>query len=178
MHLRILLTCWPLAACMASGDGAPPGAAAPPPAEQIETLAARPADAAADTCWTQETRGAEVAVEVAEVTVEPPGLAPDGTLREAPITRTERRETVVRPAAELWFEALCPEELGEARIAALQRALEARALHDGPVTGRLDEATRDAVRAYQAPRGLDSATLSRAAARQMGLVPVAAPASE
>ncbi|RDC72421.1 peptidoglycan-binding protein [Rhodovulum sp. 12E13] len=178
MHLRILLTCWPLAACLASGDRAPPQAAAPRPAERIETLPARPEDAPADACWAQETRDATVAVELAEMTVEPPGLAPDGTLREAPITRIERRETVVRPAAELWFDALCPGELGEARIAALQRALAARDLHDGPVTGRLDQATREAVRAYQTPRGLDSGTLSRAAARQMGLVTVAAPAGE
>ena len=74
-----------------------------------------------------------------------------------------------------WFETLCPEELTPSRISALQRALAARSLYIGPVTGELDTATRAATRAYQARRGLDSGTLSRAAARQMGLVPIERP---
>lgn len=101
-----------------------------------------------------------LAVEVAATTAEPPGLAPDGTLREAPITRTERRDTVVRPAADLWFDTLSPDELGEARVAALQRARAARAKLHGAVTGRLDPATREAVRTDQPLAGSTAAPLA------------------
>jgi hypothetical protein len=44
------------------------------------------------------------------MTAEPPALAPDGALREAPIARTEPRETLVRQAADIRFDARCPEE--------------------------------------------------------------------
>jgi peptidoglycan hydrolase-like protein with peptidoglycan-binding domain len=57
--------------------------------------------------------------------------------------------------------------------ATLQRALAARGYYDGPVTGVIDAETTRAIRAYQAPLGIDSATLSLAAARRLGLAPIA-----
>jgi uncharacterized protein (DUF2126 family) len=52
----------------------------------------------------------------------------------------------------------------------LQRALKARGLFPGAVTGVEDAATREATRRFQAARGLDSGTLSLAAARELGIV--------
>ncbi|QOL83166.1 hypothetical protein F3W81_09745 [Pseudooceanicola spongiae] len=59
-----------------------------------------------------------------------------------------------------------------ARIASLQRALAARGLYAGSISGQMNSATQDAVQAYQAPLGLDSRQLSLAAARQMGLIDI------
>lgn len=70
-----------------------------------------------------------------------------------------------------WFPALCPAEMTPELVATLQRALAARGLYRGPATGRLDGATRTAIAAWQAPRGLDSTTLSTRAAQELGLIP-------
>jgi peptidoglycan hydrolase-like protein with peptidoglycan-binding domain len=52
----------------------------------------------------------------------------------------------------------------------LQRALRARALYRGEISGVMDARTRAAVRRLQEPQGLDSGILSLAAARQLGLL--------
>ncbi len=119
----------------------------PPPGERIERVPARPDLSEADVCW-------------APLPDAPDARPVDGTA-DGPTTA--------------WFETLCPAEVTPSRISALQRALAARSLYIGPVTGELDTATRAALRTYQARRGLDSGTLSRTAARQMGLVPIARP---
>ncbi|NHX28166.1 peptidoglycan-binding protein, partial [Escherichia coli] len=54
-------------------------------------------------------------------------------------------------------------------VASLQRALNARGYH-APISGVMDDATRQAVRRYQAGQGLDSADLSLDTARKLGLV--------
>lgn len=66
----------------------------------------------------------------------------------------------------------CPAELLPGHGAALQRALAARGLYRGPITGQDNPATAAAIRAFQAPLGLDSAILSQRAAQALGLVPV------
>jgi len=138
---------------------------------------ARPAQAA-EGCWAEEGRAARVETVEVEVVVEPAGLAPDGTLRTEPLTRTETRRRTVAPAEAVWFETPCPGAMDAARIATLQRALAARGFYEGPATGAMDTATGEAIRAWQAARGLDSATLSLAAARRLGVLPVALPAPE
>lgn len=74
-----------------------------------------------------------------------------------------------------WFETPCAADLDPDFAASLQRALKARGLYSGAITGRMDEATRAAIRRYQQPHGLDSGTLSLAAARRLGLVAVELP---
>ena len=71
----------------------------------------------------------------------------------------------------LWFETPCPADVDKAFIQSLQRALQARGLFDGPVTGTIGPKTRAAVRGYQIELALDSETLSLAAARRLGLAP-------
>lgn len=57
-------------------------------------------------------------------------------------------------------------------LASLQRALKARGLYLGEVTGEWNAATAEGVRRFQAERGLDSPRLSLAAARELGLIAV------
>jgi peptidoglycan hydrolase-like protein with peptidoglycan-binding domain len=58
-------------------------------------------------------------------------------------------------------------------LASLQRALQARGIFRGAVTGAMDAPTQKAVRAYQQSLGLDLPVLTLAAAQSLGLVPVA-----
>ena len=101
--------------------------------------------------------------------------AQTGTVFEPVGTGGERqpRQVVTRPAEDRMFAVPCATEMTVDVIASLQRALAARGLHTGPVTGVWDSATGDAVRRYQAPQGLDSAVLSLQAAQQLGLIAVA-----
>ena len=62
--------------------------------------------------------------------------------------------------------------LERAFIASLQRALGARDLYRGKISGEMDNRTRASVRRFQKPQGLDSGILSLAAARKLGLVAV------
>jgi hypothetical protein len=154
----------------------------PPEAGRLDTAPlprfdARPAQAA-EGCWAEEGRTAQVETVEVEVVVEPAGLAPDGTLRAEPLTRTETRAREIAPAEAVWVEVPCPGAMDATRVATLQRALGARGLYVGDATGVIDTATGEAIRAWQAARGLDSATLSLAAARRLGVLPVAPPAPE
>jgi hypothetical protein len=173
MRPAIPLLALALAGCLPS---------APPEADRLDAaplprLDARPAQAA-EGCWAEEGRAAQVETVEVEVVVEPAGLAPDGTLRAEPLTRIETRQREIAPAKAIWFEVPCPGAMNATRIATLQRALDARGLYDGEATGVVDTATKQAIRAWQAARGLDSATLSLAAARRLGVLPVAPPTPE
>jgi hypothetical protein len=101
--------------------------------------------------------------------VQPPTGAPDRCFArdDAPAPRALAPDPSGLPA--LWFEIPCGAETDPALISALQRALAARGLLDGPATGRLDTETRAAIARYQAPLRLRSEVLSLAAARELGL---------
>ncbi|MFW2543634.1 peptidoglycan-binding domain-containing protein [Primorskyibacter sp. 2E107] len=109
-----------------------------------------------------------------EVQVVQAEIAPDGTVLRPPIYRKAPVPRIVRPRAEISFEAPCPEAMTPEFIASLQRALGARGYFSGNVTGRFDATTSAAVKRYQADRGLDSAQLSLETARSLGLVSVGA----
>lgn len=113
-------------------------------------------------CWRRETLPALVETVTQQTAL---GQAGGGF-------RTETRQRIVRERESLWLQVPCPDLVDATLIEALQRALAARGFHVGPVTGVMDAATRDALRRFQAPLGLDSGTLSLAAAQMLGLVPV------
>ena len=73
------------------------------------------------------------------------------------------------------FETLCPDELTTTRIETLQRALQARLVYAGEITGAYDDATRNAVLEVQTPLGLPSGQLARSTAEMLGIVPVRLP---
>ncbi|MFD1341564.1 peptidoglycan-binding domain-containing protein [Litorisediminicola beolgyonensis] len=147
------------AACAETGP-APEDAEPPPP---LET-------AADGRCYATEITPAVYEQVPGQVQVVQAELAADGTVIRPPIYRNATVPRVVRPRGETRFEAPCPAEITPEFLATLQRALAARGLYRGPVTGTLDAATRDAIRAYQSTRGLDSAQLSLESARALGLV--------
>ena len=152
--------------------------AAPPEVARLSapaTLHSRsegPPDADPGVCWGVEETPARVEVVTEDILLQPAQVASDGTVLAPPITKTETRERIISERRELWFETLCPEELTEEFVASLQRALAVRGLYPHEITGQMDGRTAFAVRRYQAPQGLSSGVLSRAAARQMGLVKV------
>lgn len=138
-----------LAAAIAAGLGAcvPAGGDAVAPAAPVRAalLGVPPPQPLPGTCYARDA------------TPLPEALGPvaaAGAARDAPV----------------WFEIPCGVERDPAFVASLQRALAARGLHGGAVTGEMDGETRAAVEAYQRELGLRSGVLSLAAARALGLV--------
>lgn len=134
-----------------------------------------PPGAEPGTCWDRDDTPAVVETVTEQVVLAPARLNEDGTVAKPAAYKTETRQKIVKPRQETWFETPCPDAFTPEFTASLQRALKARGHYRGPVTGEMNRATLIAVRAYQKPQGLDSATLSLAAARQMGLAEVALP---
>jgi len=131
-----------------------------------------PPGAPSGTCWGKIVSPARIETVTEQVLVQPARLASDGRVESPAIFRTETRQRIVTERGVTWFETPCPADMTPELVATLQRALAARGLYDGPITGRTGAATRDAVRAYQAQTGLDSPVLSLAAARTLGLIAV------
>ncbi|MDX5401877.1 MAG: peptidoglycan-binding protein [Rhodobacterales bacterium] len=129
-----------------------------------------PPGAPAGTCWGKIVSPALIETVTEQVLVEPARLAADGTVATPAIFRTETRQRIVTEREVTWFETPCPDAVTPELIATLQRALAARDLYAGPVTGQIDPATSAGVRRYQAQTGLDSPILSLAAARSLGLI--------
>lgn len=121
-----------------------------------------PPGAAPGTCW-----GAIVEPAVIETVTEQFPVAASGDTPAG--FRTETHQRMIRDRTEQWFRTLCPEEATGDLVASLQRALAARGLYAGPISGIQDSATLAAIRAYQAGLGLDSGLLSLDAARRLGI---------
>jgi len=106
-----------------------------------------------------------------QVEVAPAVLAPDGTVISEAIFRNQTRpvEEVLDEGTR--FETLCPFEYTPERLMTLQRALKARLVYTGPITGVMDDATRAAIQEVQAPLGFDSPILERGTAQIFGIIP-------
>lgn len=168
---RPLLPMLALAAALAACTAPPPLPGAPP----LPTLAAeirqnppRPADGE---CWARQTRPAVIETVTEQVRLRPEqrDLASGAVISPASY-RTVTQQRIVGERVEQWFRVPCPEMLTPELIGTLQRALKARGVYRGAATAVMDTPTLRAVRAWQAPRGLDSATLSLRAARDLGLL--------
>ncbi|WP_010141767.1 peptidoglycan-binding domain-containing protein [Oceanicola sp. S124] len=137
---------------------------------EITRLYARPPPGSDPSqCWGKEVQPAVVETVTAQILMQPAEVHSDGRVTQPAIYKTETRQEIIRERRELWFRVPCDEELTPAFTASLQRALAARGLYTGAINGEMSARTRRAVRAYQAPQGLDSGILSLAAARQLGL---------
>ncbi|WP_375690424.1 peptidoglycan-binding domain-containing protein [Pseudooceanicola sp. LIPI14-2-Ac024] len=167
----VLLLPLALAACGAPEDTLP--ALGAPEVTQIRASA--PPGALPGTCWGRDATPAVIETVTDHVLAEPAAVDAAGAVIRPASYRTETRQQIVRERQEVWFRTPCLPEMTPEFIASLQRALAARGLHSGAITGQMDEATRRAVRAYQQPEGLDSGTLSLAAARKLGLSVVEIP---
>lgn len=121
-------------------------------------------------CWSKSTTPAIIETETEQILVQTEVKAADGAETSPARYRTETRQRIVQERTEIWYRTPCAEAMTVEFIATLQRALKARGLYLFSLTGILDSPTIEAVRRFQADRGLDSGVLSLAAARELGLV--------
>jgi len=143
--------------------------------EVTQLRASAPPGAPDGTCWSRDFTPAEIVTITEQTLVEPPETREDGQVLSTAIYHTETRQEIVKEREEIWFRTPCPAELTPEFVASLQRALAARGLYRGEINGELDAQTGAAIRAIQRPEGLDSATLSLAVARRLGLSVVEIP---
>jgi hypothetical protein len=128
-----------------------------------------PPGADPNACYARHVTPAIIETVTEHVMVQPPQVDSAGTVIYPAVYRTETRQEIVRERKELWFETLCREDWTPEFISSVQRALQVRGYFQGAVSGKMDHATRRAIRAYQLEQGVDSEVLSIAAARQLGL---------
>ncbi|PVH29776.1 peptidoglycan-binding domain-containing protein [Pararhodobacter oceanensis] len=126
-----------------------------PEVRRADTVAPALAHVPADACWATDRVPALTETQFV-------ATGPDGA--RAP------QDVVLRPAEERLFAVPCPAQMDAGFTETLQRALSARGLYTGAITGEMDAQTSDAVRRFQAPQGLNSAILSLEGAQQLGLV--------
>ena len=141
------------------------------------SLATAPPGAAPGTCWGKTVTPAVVQTVTRKVLLQPAQISSDGRVQAAPIYKDETYQEVVRPRRDTWYEVPCAADLTPDFISSLQRALAARGYYRGSVSGEMDSATKLAVQRYQRDEGLNSKTLSVAAARKLGLIAVTRPAT-
>jgi len=172
ISVRLILLCCALG--LGSGPARAADPAGPGPVEQSlagewRDTPPQPGEAG---CFARQTRPA-----VIETVTEQELVAPEvrdrttGQVTRPATYRSASHQRIVEGRAEMWFPAPCSDVMTTDFVASLQRALQVRGLYAGPVNGVLDIPTYVAIRAYQAPRGLASATLSVRAAQEMGLLP-------
>lgn len=133
------------------------------------TYALAPPGADPSLCYGRDVTPAKVETLTHQVMLQPAEVTVEGRVTTPAVFKTEQQQRILRERREIWFETPCPPQLTDEFVGSLQRALKARSIYRGPITGRMDGRTLRAVRAYQAARGLDSAVLSMKAAREMGL---------
>jgi hypothetical protein len=125
-------------------------------------------------CWHRMGRPALFETVTEQVLVTPEVRDAAGAVITPAIFRTETRQSELRARQQVWFRIPCRSEVSSESVfvASLQRALKARGMYGGAVTGEMDDPTESAVLRYQAANGLDSGVLSLAAAQALGLVAV------
>ena len=138
--------------------------------ELVTSRAAPPPGRDPNACYGQDVTPAVVETVTEQILLQPAQIDTNGALLYPAVYKTETRQAIVRERTELWFETLCRAELTPELISSLQRALKARGHYRGPINGEMSQRTRRAIRAFQKPQGLNSAILSKPAARQLGLV--------
>ena len=130
-----------------------------------------PPNSAPGTCWGRETRPAVIETVTEKELVKPAELDAEGVILSEAEFDVQTTQRIVENREEIWFETPCPDQVTPEFTTSLQRALAARGIYEGAMTGEMDGATRDAVRRFQNGSGLDSEILSLAASRKLGLLP-------
>jgi hypothetical protein len=164
-----------VAVCIAGCDPLATGADRGAPAEPGVIRATRhgPADAPEGSCWGRTVSPAVIETVTEQVQIAPARTAPDGSVIKPPVYRSEKRQQIVTPRVDTWFETPCVEKVGVDFIASLQRALAVRRYYEGPITGVTDPETAAAIQRFQrSTGGPDSPVLSLQSARTLGLIAV------
>jgi hypothetical protein len=164
LPLRAGLIAFMLAACAGGG----PTSVAPDPVLAQEIVNTAPKEIPGQ-CWAAQTRPAVIETVTEQIEVTPASIAPDGT--EIPATyRVKTSQRVIGDREMEYFRTPCEDVFSTYFLETLQRAMAARGLYKAPITGVLDTNTASAIRNWQRPRGIDSATLSMQAAKILGLL--------
>ena len=172
--IRPLISALALTGLCACGDPVGEIAALAEP-EVTRQVQIAPPGAAPGTCWGKQVTPAVIETITNQIMVQPAQVRADGTVLSPAIFKTETMQQIVKERRETWFQTPCAEQMTPEFVSSVQRALAARYLYRGPISGEMDARTRAAVRKYQEPQGLDSGILSLAAARKMGLIAVEQP---
>ncbi len=159
-----------LSAC--GSVGLEPGALGEPQVTRSSQTA--PPGAAPGSCWGKNVTPAIIQTVTHQVLMQPTQVLADGTVTHPAIYKTETLQDIIRERRETWFLVPCAEAMTPEFIASVQRALTARGMYQGSISGEMNPGTRAAVRRFQKPQGLDSGILSLAAARKLGLVVITA----
>jgi hypothetical protein len=126
-------------------------------------------------CWAAETIPAVIETTTEQILSRPEERDADGRVIRAAQYSTVTQQRITQMRRDVWFRSPCPSDYTLEFVASLQRALKARGLYRIELTALMDPVTREAVRRYQEPLGLDSPTLSLGAARSLGLIAAAPP---
>ena len=153
-----------------AGCGAPQGQGLT--AEVITVSASRPADSPEGECWDTDVIPAVIETETVQSLTSPEQRDATGQITSLASYKSVSKLRIVQDRSQVWFRVPCPALQNAAFWATVQRALKARGYYLSPVTGENNAETAEAVRRFQAGRGLDSKVLSLAAAQELGLVAV------
>lgn len=137
--------------------------------ELVTKRGATPPSTGEGICWADDVTPAIIETVTEQVLVEPEQRGPDGTVTKAAVFQSAASQRIVQDRRDVWFRTPCPDALTLDFVASLQRALKARGIYRGDLTGQLDAPTRLAIRQFQGPLGLDSERLSLAAAQRLGI---------
>ena len=124
-------------------------------------------------CWHETVSPAIFETVTEQILVSPAVVDEAGRTVSPAVFRTETQQRQVQARQQAWFRIPCESDLtGDPGVftASLQRSLKARGVYGGEINGIADFATREAVRRFQRPFGLESDVLSYAAAQSLGLV--------
>lgn len=171
MRTALWLAVLPLLAACATAlpEESGEGPLAPPPV-LLEDSAAPPPDAAPGTCYARDRTPLRIETVTEPLPVLDALLVGDGSVQTPADWNLRTRQSIAGGGEEMLIETPCRADMGPDLIASLQRALAVRKLYAGPVSGRMDGPTRAALRRLQQQKGLDSAILAIATARELGLI--------
>ena len=120
-------------------------------------------------CWASDTTPAIIETVTEQVVISEEVRDAAGAVVVPASFETRTFQRMVQDREVVWFHAPCAADVTVNFVATVQRALKARGVYLQPVTGVMDAATGDAIRRFQATRGLDSPVLSLAAAKELGI---------
>ena len=123
-----------------------------------------------DQCYFEKITPAEISTQVKTRLVQPEKRDTAGQLVSPARYETTRKQTIAKPRSVTKIDAVCPEDLTPEFIASLQRAFQARSLFSSAITGSFDAPTRRAIMNFQSVRGVESTTVTKATAQELGLV--------
>ncbi len=134
-----------------------------------------PPDARPGACYGKDVTPAVIEQVTEQVLVAPPEIGPEGNVITPAKYEENVSHQVVTGREVIFFETPCPPRWTPDFIASVQRALSARGIYRGAISGTLDDPTRQAIRSFQIGNGLNSGILSIDSARDLGLVEVDLP---